>query len=81
MSQDLFNKIVTIVLLAFFMTMFVVSFITNKPLNVQDMLAFLIPTVNHVVHQITGSQVVMKNVDAQIATVTAGSTNGTSTVH
>jgi hypothetical protein len=71
-SQDTFNKMITLLLFFFFMAMYVISFVTSKPIDWQAMIAFIIPTANHIAHQITGTQVTLKNVDAAIA-----STNGT----
>lgn len=67
LSQDQFNKLITLLLFTFFMVMYVISFVTNKPIDWQAMIAFVIPTANHIAHQITGTQVTLKNVDAQIA--------------
>ena len=81
-SQDSFNKLVTIVLMTFFMGMYVVSFITGKHLDVEGMLGFLIPTLNHVVHQITQAQMSATSINAstqkEVAKIT---TNGTSANH
>ena len=44
--QDTFNKIVTLILLAFFMIMYILSFIYQRPLDIAGIVAFLVPTVN-----------------------------------
>lgn len=81
MSQDLFNKIITLVLFAFFMTMYVISFITGKQVDWNQLLVFIVPTINHIVHQYTQTQVTTKNIDATtqktVAQITATGMNGT----
>jgi len=71
MSQDTFNKIVTLVLFTFFMVMYVVSFVTGKAVDWQMLLTFLVPTLNHIMHQYTQSQVTTKNIEAEKETAVA----------
>lgn len=79
LSQDAFNKVVTTSLMLFFMVMYVVSFVTGKNIDWTGLLAFIVPTVNHIVHQVTASQIQTKNVDKDIAVIQASSTtNGVS---
>lgn len=52
-SQDDFNKIMTLLLLVFFMVMYSISFITNRPLNITGMLGFLLPIITHSGHLFT----------------------------
>lgn len=53
MSQDTFNKIVTSSMLIFFMTMFALSWYTNKPIDLAAAATFLVPMVTHTTHIIT----------------------------
>lgn len=78
-SQDTFNKMVTTALLVFFMVMYTISFLTGKTIDWQVLLGFIIPTVNHIAHQVTASQIQSKAVDKDIAVINASSTaNGVS---
>lgn len=52
MSQETFNKIIMIVLLVFFMIMYMISFVTGKPLDLKDLLGFFIPMIAHVGHML-----------------------------
>lgn len=70
-SQDTFNKCVTIILFAYFLTMYTISYFTGKPLNIDSAIALAVPTFNHVIHQITQTQVLTKNIAATQATKVA----------
>jgi len=70
-SQDTFNKILTMLLMVFFMTMYVASWLTGKVVDWQLLLTFLIPIVNNAVHQLTATQVTTKNIEAETATTVA----------
>jgi hypothetical protein len=70
-SQDTFNKIVTLMLCTFFMAMYMVSFISGKTLDVQALLGFIIPIVAHSAH-------LMYNMTTNKASLKAAS-NGTDT--
>ncbi len=76
MSQDTFNKLLTLGLFVFFCTMYVISFITGKSLNISEILTFLVPTLNHIVHQITQSQATIQTIKADV-TKTVAAVNGT----
>jgi len=71
MSQVIFNRIITMTMLLFFMGMYAYSFITGRPLDVAGLLAFTVPTTNHIVHQITQSQLVLKGIDSTTQTAVA----------
>ena len=81
MSQDTFNKIITITLFAFFMVMYTIGFITGRTIDWNQLLVFIVPTLNHIVHQYTSAQVSIKNTEANttkaVAQITATGTNGT----
>ena len=55
LSQDSFNKLVTIFLMSFFALMYTLSWLTGKPLDWQALLTFIIPSLNHVVHVLTST--------------------------
>ena len=81
MSQDTFNKIITITLFAFFMVMYTIGFITGRTIDWNQLLVFIVPTLNHIVHQYTQAQVTKTNIEANtqttVAQITATGTNGT----
>lgn len=72
-SQDTFNRYMTIVLTAFAVAAYTYSQVTGKPVNMESILTFTVPTLNHIVHVFTSSQQAV----AQIGQ-TGGVTNGTS---
>lgn len=53
MKQDDFNKILTSVLMAFFMLMLWLSWYYGKPIDIAGIVAFLVPMLTHTVHIIT----------------------------
>lgn len=83
-SQDTFNKIITLGLFIYTCTIFLISFLTGKAVDWQTLFVFVLPTLTHLAGQITNTQVVTKNIDAatqqSVAQVTASSNaNGKST--
>ena len=81
-SQDSFNKIVTIVLFTYFLVMYTISYFTGKPLNLDSAIALAVPTLNHVIHQITQAQVATKNIESKTAIATSpNATNGNGGPH
>lgn len=52
-NQDASNKIIVYILLIFFMTMYTISFVTGKPLDLRGMLGFLLPILTHGSHLLT----------------------------
>lgn len=46
-SQDTFNKLVTITLLIYFMMIYTLSFILNKPLDIPSLMGFFFPLLAH----------------------------------
>jgi hypothetical protein len=70
-SQEVFNKIITMILFAFFMVMYTISFLTGKSVDWQMLLTFLVPTLNHIMHQYTQARVTTKNIEADTATSVA----------
>lgn len=77
-SQDTFNKIISILLFSYFLVMYTLSYITGKPLSIESALTLAVPTINHIVHQITQAQVVTKNIESATTTqvATIQSSNG-----
>jgi len=51
-NQANFNKLITLSLFLFFMAMYVLSWLTGKELDWIGLLAFVVPTLNHAVHQV-----------------------------
>lgn len=47
--------LVTLSMLLFFMVMFTVSFIMNRPLDLAGLLGFMIPMVTHTTHLISNA--------------------------
>ncbi len=58
MTQDTFNKLYTILLTAFFMGVFGYGLITGRQVPWEYIFSFIIPSFNHIVHQIVGAQIV-----------------------
>ncbi len=54
--------------------MYTISYITGKPLDFYNALVMLVPTINHVVAQMTQAQVVTSNIQAQKDVVVAQTT-------
>lgn len=86
MSQDTFNKIITLGLFLFFMAVFIASFITGKSVDWQTLTVFIIPTVAHIVNQFNTTTVTTANIQAHssqaVASIQAtnpNTTNGVST--
>lgn len=81
MSQDTFNKLVTTFLMLFFACVYVYSLITGHTIDWQQLLGFIVPTINHIVHQISGTQVqtTVAKTQADI-TVASINKNGTTPV-
>jgi len=53
MSQDTFNKVVTLALLAFCMAMFAVSWLLNRPLDLNGFLILIAPILNLAITLVT----------------------------
>ena len=66
-SQETFNKIITVILFSFFMIMYALSWYTGKNVDWQALLTFLVPTLNHIMHQYTQNRVETKNIEANSA--------------
>jgi len=66
-SQETFNKIITVILFSFFMVMYALSWYTGKNVDWQALLTFLVPTMNHIMHQYTQNRVETKNIEASSA--------------
>ena len=81
MTQDTFNKIVTIVLFTFFMIMYVIAFLTGKTIDWNSLLVFIVPTLNHIMSQYTQAKVQTTSITATaqkaVAQINATGTNGT----
>lgn len=81
MSQESFNRVVTLILFAFFLVIYVLSFIMNRMVDWQSLLVFIVPTLNHVVNQVIQGQVSQTSINADVQKVVSGATNGTTTTH
>lgn len=51
-SQDLFNKLVTSSLLVYCMIMYSISFVQNRPLDLNNFLILIAPLLTHTIHLI-----------------------------
>ena len=58
-SQDMFNKIVTLLLLLYAMVMTTLAWYTGKPLDFNDFLVLLTPLLTHMIH-LTSNKIVDK---------------------
>jgi hypothetical protein len=56
-NQDVFNKVITLSILFFFMIMYIVSFVTGKSVNVENLLGFLLPVITHSTHLVYNARV------------------------
>ncbi len=63
-SQDAFNKIITILLFLFFMAVYIFSLVSGKTVNWEMLLTFLVPTINHIAHQYTTTAIATKSIDS-----------------
>jgi len=68
MTQENFNRVITTILFLFFMVMYVISFVSGRVLSWEQLLPFLVPTLNHIMHQYTQYRVMTKNIEASAAT-------------
>lgn len=57
MSQVAYNRLVTTILLLFFMVNYVLFYLTGKVVDWQVLVGFIVPTINHIVHQITQASI------------------------
>ncbi len=69
MSQETFNKIVTIILLVYFMSLYAASWIMNKPVDIAGLAAFLVPIVTHGLHIVTQSSIERTTIKAKNGTL------------
>lgn len=53
MSQDMFNKVVTLTLLLFTMIMFALSWYTGKPIDLNGFLILIAPIITHTTHLVS----------------------------
>jgi hypothetical protein len=65
LSQDQFNKLFTILLTVIVTCIFVYGLVTGKQVNLEYYLSFLIPTINHITHQIVSGSVASSNIQAE----------------
>jgi hypothetical protein len=70
MSQDTFNKVVTLTLLVFCMGMFFASWLSGKPIDLQSFLILIAPILTHSIHLITNK------VTDRVATIQPTQKNG-----
>lgn len=80
MSQDTFNKLITIYLFLFISAVFLYGMISGKTVDWQLFLGFIVPSATHAVHLITGAQLTTENIKSQTAiAVSPNTTNGATT--
>lgn len=65
--QDWYNKGVTTVLLLYSMSIYTYSYLANKPLNVPELLGWLVPLASQVITTFAGAHVVTKQADVKVA--------------
>ena len=65
--QDWFNKGVTVALLLYAMTLYTVAYATNRPLNVPELLGWLVPLASQVITSVAGAHAVTKTADVKVA--------------
>ena len=63
MTHDTFNRLITVTLTLFFMTLYTWSFITGKHLDIAGILAFVVPALNNVVHIISRNAVAITSIN------------------
>jgi hypothetical protein len=61
MKQETFNKIITISLMLYCMTMFSASWWTDKPLDLQSFAILIAPLLTHISHIVTQGVLITKN--------------------
>lgn len=77
-TDDTFNKALTLILLLYVMVMYTVSYLTGKPLDLYNLLAFLAPLFNNIVHLVTRANVQQKAIETEAQKVIAANGKGTS---
>lgn len=65
--QDLYNKAVTTALLLYAMSIYTYAYVTNKPLNIPELLGWLVPLASQLITSLTQAHLVTKNADVKVA--------------
>ena len=60
MSQDSFNKLVTLILLGYTMLMFTLAYVMNRQLDLQGFFIIIAPLVSHAI-QLVDNKIESKN--------------------
>src|SRR6266568_2691336 len=81
-TQDTFNKVLSLILILFFMTLYTFSFITGKEVNWTILLTLIVPMINNAVSQYTQAQLAIKTKvsDTAVNVAQIQSTNGNTSV-
>lgn len=64
-SDDTFNKALTLLLLLYVMAMYTISYFTGKPLDLYNLLVFIAPLFNNIVHLVTRANVQQKTIEGE----------------
>lgn len=65
MSQDTFNKFLTISLFLFFVIVYLLSWLLQKPIDLINIVVFLIPGFVHAVHLFTHMSVTIATISKE----------------
>lgn len=71
MSDATFRRLVTVYLVVFFSAIYIISWATNRLVDWQSLLVFIVPTVAHAIDQITQTQLATKSIDQATRTQVA----------
>lgn len=66
MNQVTFNRMFTILYSLFFMSVFLYSVITHWVIPWESIIGFVVPTVNHIVHQINLTKLETTTINADV---------------
>lgn len=66
MSQTTFNRLFTVFYSLFFMGAFTYSLVTRWVIPWESIIGFIVPTVNHIVHQMNLTKIETKTIDANV---------------
>lgn len=70
-SDDTFNKFITLLYIVFCMIMYAWSFGTGKPLDLTNISILIAPILPHALHLVTQNRIAAKSIDANVTTEVA----------
>lgn len=65
--QDMYNKVVTSVLLLYAMAIYTYAYIANKPINIAELLGWLVPLASQIITTFASAHQQTKQADVKVA--------------